>query len=170
MPVRSPVARSLACAAFLASAFAGVPAGRADAPPGRYVVDSATVKDTQTGLMWQRNVDSTKYLAVSSCTSGAICDGATYCANLTVNGITGWRLPTVQELLTIVDETRYSPAIDTTAFPASTPIDDLFDSQSVYSSEFIGAWWGVSFDYGVSMARYTMTPGYVRCVQTFVTN
>ena len=157
----------LSSAAFLVTALADVRSGRADAPVGRYVVDAATVKDTQTGLLWQRNVDPTKYLATSSCTGTSACDGTTYCANLVVNGVTGWRLPTVQELLTIVDETRYSPAIDTNAFPASTPIDDLFDSQSVYSTQFIGAWWGVSFDYGVSMARYTMTPGYVRCVQTF---
>jgi hypothetical protein len=159
--------RVFACAIALAIAFAGVSVGRADAPAGRYVVDSGTVRDTKTGLTWQRNVEQGKYPAASTCTSGMVCDAMTYCANLTVNGVTGWRLPTVQELLTIVDETRHSPAIDTTAFPASTPIDDLFDSQSVYSPSFPGAWWGVSFDYGVSLARYTMTPGYVRCVQTF---
>src|SRR5579864_7836057 len=95
MSLRAGLRRVLSGAAFVAIAFTGVPAGRADAPVGRYIVDIATVKDTKTGLMWRRNVDSTKYLAISTCTNGAVCDAMTYCADLTVNGVTGWRLPTV---------------------------------------------------------------------------
>jgi Protein of unknown function (DUF1566) len=165
---RRPTAAALA---VVAVAVTSTPAriGRADAPVGRYVVAMQTVKDTQTGLMWQQTLDTTKYVAVSTCMGQTICDGQTYCANLTVGGLTGWRLPTVQELMTIVDETKYNPSLDTTAFP-DTPYDDLFDTQSVYSTSFLGAWWGVQFNYGVSSARYSMTPGYVRCVQTYATN
>ncbi len=166
---RRGLAAALAVAA-LAVASSPARTGRADAPAGRYVVDSGTVKDTLTGLMWQQKVDATKYVAIQACMPGqTVCDGQSYCANLTVNTITGWRLPTVQELMTIVDETHYNPSIDATAFPG-TPTDDLFDSQSIYSQAFLGAWWGVQFNYGTSSARTTMTPGYVRCVQNYGSN
>lgn len=33
-------------------------------------------------------------------------------------GFADWRLPTVEELLTLVDRTRHHPAIDTAAFPS----------------------------------------------------
>jgi hypothetical protein len=59
----------------------------------------------------------------------------------------GWRLPTVQELLSIVDYTRYRPAIDVERFP---------DTKSgAYWSSTPVAWasraaWFVDFSYGVS--------------------
>lgn len=53
-----------------------------------------------------------------------------HCAGLDLGGA-GWRLPTIQELQTIVDETQNGAALDGTAFPsqpdgdywASTPCD-----------------------------------------------
>ena len=59
----------------------------------------------------------------------------------------GWRLPTVQELLSIVDYTRYRPAIDVERFP---------DTKSgAYWSSTPVAWasraaWVVNFSYGDS--------------------
>jgi hypothetical protein len=39
-----------------------------------------------------------------------------YCQQLTLGG-NGWRLPSAKELLTLVDPSRYDPAIDLNAFP-----------------------------------------------------
>jgi len=88
-----------------------VPAG--PAPPGRYTYPATgTVYDTATGLTWQQTLDATQ--------SYDWADAKTYCAALGATlGGTGWRLPTVTELETIVDETRADPSIDPTAFPGT---------------------------------------------------
>jgi hypothetical protein len=67
-----------------------------------------TVTDNVTKLVWQKAVTSTQ--------AYAWCDAIAYCANLTLAGRT-WRLPTRIELLSLVDFTRTSPALDTVAFP-----------------------------------------------------
>ena len=68
-----------------------------------------TVTDNVTKLVWQKAVTSTQ--------AYAWCDAINYCATLTLAGRT-WRLPTRIELLSIVDFTRTSPAINTTYFPS----------------------------------------------------
>lgn len=124
---------------------------RADAPPGQYAASAGEVLDNRTGLRWQQTIS-----AMSQTQANAIA----YCAGL--GG--GWRLPTVFELSSIVDETRRDPAIDPSAFP-STPADWFWSSSSVAGSPSVG--WAVSFvlgnassyDVGVSYA------GRARCVR-----
>src|SRR5437868_4121788 len=65
----------------------------ADAPPGRYVISNGTVYDTKTKLQWQQSAASSMYTFAAA---KAFCSG-------------NWRLPTVKELLTIVDDSRVSP-------------------------------------------------------------
>ena len=74
----------------------------AEAPGGRYVVEEGTVTDTRTRLTWQRSPDLTPRGWTLA---------APYCSDLDLNG-KGWRLPSVKELLTLVDESRWGPAID----------------------------------------------------------
>jgi len=80
----------------------------ASSPAGRYAVTDGTVRDTRTGRTWQRHIDP----AHGVTWAGA----AVYCQSLDVEG-RGWRLPTVKELLSIVDVRVVDPAIDATAFP-----------------------------------------------------
>ncbi|HVV50752.1 MAG TPA: DUF1566 domain-containing protein, partial [Polyangia bacterium] len=68
-----------------------------------------TVTDNVTKLVWQK--------AVTSSQAYTWCDAINYCATLALAGRT-WHLPTRIELLSLVDFTRTSPAIDTTAFPS----------------------------------------------------
>ena len=44
-------------------------------------------------------------------------DAPAYCAGLTLNGHTGWRVPTLNELASTVNEALVGPAINRTAFP-----------------------------------------------------
>ena len=80
--------------------------GHANAPPNRYTVTNGgtatgTVYDTFTGLTWQQAVPTSTYTW-----SAAI----TYCSSNTA-GLpgTGWRLPKLKELQTIVDYTIAAP-------------------------------------------------------------
>jgi Protein of unknown function (DUF1566) len=96
---------SYACWPMPNPASAGLP------NPASYTVQGdGTVKDNVTGLIWQQAVATTQAFTWA--------DAITYCQGLTLAGRT-WRLPTRIELLSIVDFTRTSPAIDTTAFPGT---------------------------------------------------
>lgn len=70
---------------------------------GPYAVGSKTVVDQGTGLEWQKSDDGT---------SRNWQDGLAYCEGLTLNSKTDWRLPDIRELKSIVDISRYHPAID----------------------------------------------------------
>jgi Protein of unknown function (DUF1566) len=126
--------------------------GRADAPTGRYDVELGTVVDTKTVLNWQQTVASSKY---------AWSDAGTYCSTLTLGG-GGWRLPSENELQTIVDESRMSPAIDPTAFP-ETPGDFFWTSTTVPS--FANFAWAITFNDGVTTLLDITEPEWVRCVR-----
>lgn len=59
---------------------------------------------------------------------------------------TGWRLPNVKELASIVDRSRVSPAADPVAFPGTPP--EWTWTSTPYAGEPQHAW-VVGFDYGV---------------------
>ena len=105
---RGPLAALAVCASLVGDA-------GASAPPGRFTNPTAnTVYDTVSHLTWQETVGDTAvtWSAASS-----------YCAGLSVDTYTsGWRLPAIKELLTIVDYSENNPAIDQTVFP-NTPSD-----------------------------------------------
>jgi hypothetical protein len=85
-------------------------AGSGAAPPDRYTFPvSGTVYDTRTQLTWQQPI------LINARTQSA---SATYCAGLALAG-GGWRLPTIAEMLTLINPTRSDPAIDLTAFPGT---------------------------------------------------
>ena len=109
---------------------------------GQFVIssDSLSVTDTITGLVWQRDGSSTR----TGCTgvSNLTCTWAeakAYCASLSLGGLTGWRLPGRTELYTIVDFTRFGPAIDQTAFPNTPP--DNFWTSSPWAGSYGYAWY-----------------------------
>jgi hypothetical protein len=138
----------------------------ANAPGGRYVVtnggtSSGTVYDTKTKLTWQQTISSISYTWA---------DAKTYCAGVGSSlGGTGWRLPTLKELQSLVDysHTTY-PMIDSTAFPgglsAFFPSPFYFWSASPLAGSSSGAWY-VLFDYGYTGGAEVSFSYYVRCVR-----
>jgi len=61
------------------------------------------ITDTKTGLMWQKETAPRTYTWQ---------EAVEYCKNLTLAGYDDWRLPTIEELFSIVDYERFRPAID----------------------------------------------------------
>jgi Protein of unknown function (DUF1566) len=105
----------------------------ASAPPGRYLIANGTVVDTKTMLTWQQAAATATYNWANA---------TSYCANLMLNGVSGWRLPTVKELSTLVDATQLEP-IDLTAFPgtsgvfwSSTPYANFSPPPSAWTVDF----------------------------------
>ncbi len=90
-----------------------------------------------------------------------------YCATLGLNGHT-WRLPSVKELSTLVNETppitKVSPAIDTSMFPG-TAANKPYWSSSLFNQKPISehAPWTLNFLDGFT--GYSSTVGLVRCVR-----
>lgn len=124
----------------------------AAAPPDRYTYPSAgVVYDTRTKLTWQQDASSVGYPQE---------EAQGYCDTLSLAGF-GWRVPTMPELLSLVDLTEANPAIDKTAF-SNTPADASLWSSST-PEEGIG--YGVNFLEGKMGASGTGAKCRVRCVR-----
>ena len=113
-----------------------------------------TVIDSMTGLEWTAKPLSDNYI-----THQAATDAATGCR---IAGHEDWALPTRQQLLTLVDLSRYSPAIDTDAFPD-------FPSRWFWTSDLC-AWssasaWGVYFNLGLVDYGYRGGHGFALAVR-----
>ncbi len=127
-----------------------------------------TVQDKHTGLIWMRcSLGQTWNEQGQTCAGEAIkytwqqalqaADGYTFA------GSDAWRLPNVKELISIVEEGCYNPAINLEVFPA-TPNSRGFLTSSPYGNSDQGPAWDVSFSYGGS-GYYDIFNEYVRLVR-----
>lgn len=126
-----------------------------------YSPDGAEVIDTKTGLVWQRCALGQSW-SVSTCTGTASTYTHEQALVTAQNAGDTWRLPNVKELASIVDSSRFNPAIDPTAFPA-TP-GSWFWSSTPYVGNASGAW---GIDFGKGFVDYTIRSwtGRVRLVR-----
>ncbi len=123
-----------------------------------------TVTDVITGLMWvrcpagQNGPDCSTGAAGSYFWSQAL----NYCETLELAGYSDWRLPNRNELQTIVDYRRHSPAIDEGAFP-NTPTWNFWSSSSFALDESEA--WAVSFTEGEPQHIHHVGDIHARCVR-----
>lgn len=113
----------------------------------------AAVLDTRTGLIWSVAYASDERLVHAEALTAA--------AAVTLGGCTDWRLPTVQELLSLVDYERVDPAIDTDAFPGTR---SAWHWSSTPVAGAPGYAWDVHFGDGSSYWHDRSDDGFVRAV------
>ena len=164
--------RALALAVAAASIGLALVA-RGDAPPDQYAIFQAqtpTITDTHAKLEWERFPEG-NLLAGDAGADGGMwapaqdwTNATTRCASLGM----GWRLPTVKELLTLIDEEPHriyvdgaTPYlyIDRNAFPTARP--ERYWTSSVHKLEA----WTVNFGNGQPETDTTDTKHSQRCVR-----
>jgi hypothetical protein len=99
--------------------------------------------------------------------SGSACDTHAFTQAVNAQGLCGvrdWRLPSDFELLSIVSNDRYNPAIDTAWFPNTQSGRTWFWSSSPYVRFADDAWY-VFFNNGFFYSGAKVYPGYVRLVR-----
>jgi len=145
----------ICCMVFLYSILAGV------STAGSLIDNSnGTVTDSGTHLMWQQGESNLMLWA----------DALMYCQGLSLANYEDWRLPNHKELLSIIDETRYNPFINTTMFPNATSA--VYWSSTLYPGGWPNYVYAVNFGSGASNLGLIMTqvpyyayPNYARCVR-----
>ncbi len=121
--------------------------------PPSFTTDTDTVTDNGTGLTWERNPSTTEYSAA---------DADTHCAGLSLGAFGDWRVPSRNELLSIVDTTASNPAIDTASFGFPSGANYFWSASTDANS--LRPWFvafsegGVPYSDPISMAA-------VRCVR-----
>lgn len=110
------------------------------------------VTDSETHLQWQDDAIGSKMSWISA---------LTHCEDLTLGGNSDWRLPNLNELTSIVDDSKVNPAIYST-FEMTEPYNYWSSTGNVQKTSEA---WSVNFYYGSQ--GYGLRGGdlYVRCVR-----
>jgi len=118
-----------------------------------------TVTDNVTKLMWQQAASAA---AMTQATAAA------YCQTVTSGGHTDWRLPTLIELISLVDVSTSSPSINGTFFPG-TPSSAFWTSTTYAAAGAYGlpatTLWQVHFADGSALGASTSASRFARCVR-----
>ncbi len=112
---------------------------------GRFVVDGQVITDNCTGLMWQKTPPGNTMSWI---------DSLVFARDLTLAGFSDWRLPNVNELLSIVDYGRYPGMAINPVFDIPVGDDvagygaESFWSSTSYAATLEGKAWRVGFASG----------------------
>ncbi len=115
---------------------------------------TGVVRDLVTDLMWERDVEPGPHTY-----SAAV----EQCDMLSLAGFDDWRLPTIIELVSIVDFSTKNPSIDAVAF-TGTPTNEAFWASTLVVWNASGAQ-SVNFGSGDTSDSYMGTGNRVRCVR-----
>ncbi len=133
------------------------------------------VTDHITGLQWQDDysdnggeIVAKPWVTEANYNAGKYDDtsgdtASTYCANLSLGGYDDWRLPSVSELLSIVDNSKYSPAISS-VFEKTTTASHYYWSSTTYARFTYHAWYVYFYDGRTNNGSKGGSNG-VRCVR-----
>ena len=128
-------------AAALAAGASGFPTWSQHFTKGRFTVlplfGRAAVLDKETGLVWEQSPDTGTFTWISA---------LIHCYQLEVGGRKGWRLPTIEEVASLVDTSQPAPTL-----PAGHPFENVRSSfywSATTTAGSTGSAWGVSLSNG----------------------
>ena len=112
------------------------------------------VHDSKSGLMWQDNVEVKTVTKTWDESQG-------YCSNLTLGGFDDWSVPSIHELKTLTDFSKFNPAINEIFVNITS---NRYWSSTTYANDTDAAW-VVYFYSGHTNNNYKTYSHYVRCVR-----
>lgn len=112
-----------------------------------------TIKDKATGLIWQKGEQEKMRWEIAD----------QFCQKLSLGGYKNWRLPSKQELMTLVERNMFNPCINRNFFPKAQP--DNYWSSSKGTASVGSAAWMINFGYGEARFFNKYNKNLVRCVR-----
>ncbi len=137
-------------------------------PDSRYEVADAAgseVRDTVTGLVWQRCVVGMVWDATTTTCVNTPFLGDWRSALNSASTVTPWRVPNHAELFSLAERACSNPAINTKWFPA-TPSGWAWSSSPLTGRGYDGKMMAVSFIHGGATNLPTTTLNHVRLVRS----
>lgn len=133
--------------------------------PDSQLVDNGdgTVTDSKTGLMWKKCIEG---VFGNNCENGittlftwqqALQHPETINVGIGFAGYNDWRLPNIRELISIIEEQCYEPAINLNRFPntpSSTSASIIWSGSPYLIGGYDGFAWYVNFYHGLSYVTY----------------
>lgn len=137
-----------------------------DSPPPRFEMlhDGSVVHDQETGLQWMRCSMGQEWIG-NRCVGLASRFTWDQASDLTsaAGGLADWRLPSVDELQSLIEYRMFDPAIDPVIFPGTPPVNYWSSSEAAYDIFYA---WSVHFANGFSNWRHKRQRFEVRLVRT----
>jgi len=121
-----------------------------------YEKSNNIVIDKQNNLMWQDNSEVTDYLETAI-------TAKVYCENIVLNGYIDWRVPSINEIINIIDVTEKN-AINKN-FKFVKP--NLYSTTSSFQDD-IELLWAVDFKTGKILTDEKIDENYIRCVRDMI--
>jgi len=119
----------------------------------RFEAKNGVVSDNYCGLMWQQKTGK-KNITWQ--------EAIGYCKKIKLAGYNNWRVPKIDELMSLINKNGFAISINTKHFPDTiegfywTSSDDKNDKSQV---------WLVFFDNGFGHHSYKDRKGHIRCVR-----
>ena len=115
----------------------------------------AAVRDDETGLVWEKTLDTTEM---------SWTDARVVCADKDVGGRKGWRLPSISELTSLVDPSVRSGPTLPSGHPFANVLTDVYWSATSVTDNPKNAWL-VFFDTGKATFAFKTITFHVWCVR-----
>lgn len=120
------------------------------------VFDGEGVLDKETGLVWERSPNNTTPMKWN--------EAFIYCYRKSLGGRMGWRLPTVEELLSLVDPSQSAPSLPNGHLFSNVTTHDYWSATTVVNPPG-GHAWHVGFSSGHADTDNMQFERFVWCVR-----
>ena len=121
-----------------------------------YEKSTNIVIDSQNNLMWQDNIEVTEYLETAI-------TAKVYCENIVLNGYIDWRVPTINEIINIIDLNEKN-AINK-KFKFVNP--NLYSTSSTFIED-TESLWAIDFKSGAIITDKKRNENYIRCIRDMI--
>lgn len=119
------------------------------------VMGGAAVLDRETGLVWERDPDTVQV---------GWADASYYCYQRTIGARNGWRLPAVEEVMSLVDPSASQAPVLPAGHPFNGLLPEVYWSSSTIAG-FAASGWGVSLNDGNLFDQPKSVLAHVWCVR-----